>query len=127
MQRNIPSDELYEACTDDQEFWIKKHYKGWEQIVRPLIERSVEKNHEIQQIKAKMGSLRFYWSPFKKGGLLRSKDPKMIDMVAQATVRSFHICTNCGLDDYESVKMGYCDLCKDGWFDRMVKEELGDE
>lgn len=124
MQRNIPSDELYDHSNHDREYWISKHYKGWEQIIRPCIDRAVEKGHGIQQIKAKLGSLRFYWTPFKVGGLIRTKDKEMINMVDLAQLRSYNICTNCGLND-QSVEMGYCDLCKDGWFDRMVKEELG--
>jgi len=124
----IHSDELYDGCTDDQGHWIRKYYKGWEHLIRPCIDRAVEMNHSIMQIKAKFGSLRFYWSPqegpdpLDESTAVKIADPKMDELVKDAEMRSEYTCTNCGLEDKDHVSMGHCNLCKDGWFDAVVAD-----
>ena len=128
----IHSDELYDSYQgpekNSQKYWVEKNYKGWEHLIRPCIDRAVKMKHNILQIKAKFGSLRFYWSPVRKPDPLEpdysipQADSKMDELVKDAEVRSEYTCTNCGLEDKEHVEMGHCKLCKDGWWNAVVAD-----
>ena len=113
------SDELYDSMTEDQDYWISKYYHGWEHLIRPCINRAVARGHTIQQIKAKFGTLRFYYAI----DIPSKNDKVMRDLVSEAEVKSGYTCCKCGIESSDVPELkGVCRLCYDGWLDKLNKK-----
>lgn len=90
-----------------------EHDKGWNHIVKPLVDYCIEHNLEILQIKEKFGGLRFY----------SQTDPILQQMVAAAEALCDRTCEFCGvpMEPKKRTRKGgfwiktLCDACYEKW------------
>lgn len=69
--------------------------EGWHPLIKSLEEKlnALDPNYELQQVKEKLGGLRYYANTFIEG---REMQEQFHLLIAEAEEESFHICEECG-------------------------------
>jgi hypothetical protein len=112
---NIPGNKFYYGIDTLQPVTLKMLQKhvgpGWSKIIEDLVIELIENgwNRQVQQIKEKFGSLRFY--------IELEENDKLIPIIWRYESKSYNTCEQCG--DYGEIKrIGhllkcFCDHCMD--------------